>query len=365
MTANGPARVRIVADQLRRPVPGGIGTYIEGLVRGLREVGAPDISLWASRPPKADRLADLGFPIVNSVFPSRVLTRMWDNGIGGDTPSGVDIIHATSFAIPPTSLPLVVTVHDTAWREFPEAYPAHGLAWHEKGLQKTLAKAAAIVTPSPQVAEDLVLGGFRANAMFVVDEGVDHLAAPDAVGADDLLKQHGIDSGFLLAVGTLEPRKNLPRLIEAYAAMRPLLPRPLPLVLVGPSGWGEQIAPTEGVVMVGKVDNAVLSSLYEKCHVFVSVPLTEGFGLPAVEAMAMGAPVVSSPVPSINTAALQVSPTDVDAIAAAMLLVSTDVAARQQLVQQSRERAAQLTWKTVALEHLAIWERVQAGDTRG
>ena len=124
-------KVLVVAEQLRRPVEGGIGTYARGLLRGLAPFGE-HVTLWASRPPGGgpDPLAALG-DVVTSPLPAPALVRAWDRGLVRP-PGHPDVVHATSFAIPPGGrAPMSVMVHDLAWRHFPEAYPDRGRRWHE------------------------------------------------------------------------------------------------------------------------------------------------------------------------------------------------------------------------------------------
>ena len=165
-------------------------------------------------------------------------------------------------------------------------------------------------------------------------------------------------SNYLLTVSTMEPRKNLPRLMAAFAAVRPKLPEPWPLVVVGPQGWGAAVEAVEGVVLLGRVDDAVLAALYAGARAVAYVPLREGFGLPAVEAMAACVPVVASPIPSTAGAALEVDPLSVDEIAAALLEAVTDERSRSELVNAGLRRATELSWSAAALAHLELWNRL-------
>lgn len=351
-------RVLLVAEQLRRRVPGGIGTYVRGLAAGLSAMGpeAPDVVLHASRAPAApDPLAALGVPRLVSPLPSPLLTRAWDHDLLRP-PADYDTVHATSFAYPrPRGGRLSVMVHDLAWRQVPEAYPARGRRWHERRLAATLAAGDLFLTASTCVADQLVAEGAKAAAVEVVEHGSDHLPPPDTDGAARRLSEAGVDGPYLLSVSTLEPRKNLSRLLEAYARMRGRLPEPWPLVVVGPHGWGPTVAPVPGAVLVGPAGYAELAALYCGCRALVFVPLVEGFGLPAVEAMRMGAPVVASPMPSTAGAALEVDPLDVGAIADAIAVAAVDGPERDALVAAGRRRAAALTWEATARRHVEIW----------
>ncbi len=127
------------------------------------------------------------------------------------------------------------------------------------------------------------------------------------------------------------------------------------LVLVGPAGWGPALRPEPGVVLAGPVEGAVLAGLYARARVVASVPVVEGFGLPAVEAMACGAPVVASPVPSVGDAAYTVDPLDTSAICEALVRVAGDESLRRELLAAGRARAAELTWASAAAGHVELW----------
>jgi glycosyltransferase involved in cell wall biosynthesis len=249
-------------------------------------------------------------------------------------------------------------VHDLAWRHFPEAYPARGRRWHEAAVGRAVARADLLLVPSAAVADDLLAAGAAASHVEVVEEGCDHLPPPDDVEAQQLLTRVGVDGEFLLTVSTLEPRKNLPRLLAAYQQARPRLPGPWPLVVVGPAGWGPALRPGPGVALAGHAGGGVLAALYRQARVVAYVPLREGFGLPVVEAMSAGAPVVATPVPSAGGAALEVDPLDRDAIAEALVRAATDDGLRAELVAAGHERAAGLTWAGAARRHLELWASI-------
>jgi len=341
-------KVTVVAEQLRRRVPGGIGTYARGLLSGLREV-APDLDL----------------DVLRSRLPTQVLTRAWDRGLLGPPLGRSDgILHATSLAFPPPRrAALTVMVHDVAWRQVPDAFPRRGRLWHERALQRALDHAKRIVVPSPVVRQQVA----AMAPVVVIEEGCDHLPRADHAGARRLLSTAGLtapEDGYVLTVSTLEPRKNLRALVDAHARSGVTLP----LVIAGPQGWsgtadaGDAAGRArDNVHFVGAVNDAALAGLYAGATLFAYVPLVEGFGLPPVEAMHAGVPVIASDaVPSVADAAQLVDATDVDAIAAAFDRVTTDVDLRTHLVEAGRRRSAVLTWAEAAKRHLALWEEVAA-----
>lgn len=365
----GRPSVLLVVEQLRRTVPGGIGTYVSGLLAGLRDLEAsvaPPVTLFASRA-AGDPLQGRGLPVRTAPLPSPLATRAWDHSLL-HAPRGFDIVHATSFAMPRPArgdrAALAVTVHDLAWRAHPEATTPRGRRWHEAALRRALIRADAFVTPSLAVRDELIAAGAPADTVRTIPEGGDHLPPPDAFGARAVLTASGVEGPYLLTVSTLEPRKNLRRLLAAYRAARATGLGEMALVVAGPLGWGEDVDMDtgEGVVAVGHIEGAVLAGLYAGAAAFVYVPLVEGFGLPPLEAMAASVPVVTSRgVPSVAEApgdppALQVDPGDVDAIAQALVRVATDEVLAAELVGRGRALAGLRTWVAAAEAHVALWD---------
>jgi len=354
-------RVTIVADQLRQRPTSGIATYTRGLLQGLGAMGgeAPAVTLLASRGPSPDPLAAWGRPIRTSRLPGPLLTRWWDLGRGAGLVAGAGVVHAPSLASPrPGGAALVVTVHDLAWREVADTFPARGRRWHEAAFARALLRADALVAPSERTAE-LVRGAGATDArVVVIEEGADHLPPADTPGATARLRALGVTTPYLLTVSTLEPRKNLPRLMQAYELARDRLPEPWPLVVVGPAGWGGTLRPSPGVKLAGVVSDPVLAGLYAGARCLVYVPLVEGWGLPPVEAMGACIPVVASPMPSTGGAALEVDPADIEAIADAVVVAAADERRRSALVTAGLLRFGELSWTEAARRHVELWARV-------
>jgi glycosyltransferase involved in cell wall biosynthesis len=326
---------------------------------------APRVTLYAGRArTKADSSGALGLlPLERSVLPGPLMTRAWDLGLCpvGDA---YDVVHATSFAVPPTRrsarrLRTVVTVHDLTWRKVPEAFPRRGRRWHERSLLHVLHSEAILVTGAQPIADELVEAGASPDRLRVIPFGSDHLPEADHVAAEELLRRLGISGDFLLSVGTLEPRKNLGRLFEAYRGARSRLPSPMPLVVVGPAGWGARAEPVPGIAFAGPTEGAALAALYRRAHLLAYVPLVEGFGFPPLEAMRQGTPVVASPVPSSRGAAFEVDPLRVDQIEDALVRVSVDDELRSSLVSSGRALSSSLTWASTAERHLELWESLK------
>jgi len=375
--AEAAPSVLLAVEQLRRPVPGGIGNYARGLLAGLQQCtddgDGAGVTLLASRPPRPgpDPLAAYGRPVLASALPGRLMTRAWDHSVLR-APEGFAVVHSVSLATPRlrhgTRSRLAVMVHDLAWRRHPEATTRRGIRWHEAALRRARDGGAHLVAPSRLVAADLVASGVDEARITVVRGGTDHLAPPDDDATTALLQRVGVHGEYLLTVGTLEPRKNLDRLVRAFHRTRPHLPGRWPLLIVGPTGWGHASSPrdTEDVVFTGSVPDAVLSGLYRRARAFAYVPLTEGYGFPPLEAMRVGTPaVVAAEVPSVHdlgepdpAPARIVDPLDVDDMAAGLVAVLTDDALRADLAARGASFALARTWQAAAAEHLRLWRRL-------
>jgi len=373
----GP-RVGVVAEQLLRPVPGGIGRYVRALTDHLPAVAAADRGAvtWIVGRHPAGRLAAAGLvPAVTArlAWPGRVATRSWVTARRPRLPAGVlaelDMVHATSAAVPPTGgRPLVATVHDLAFRHYPDAYPSAGRRYHDRAARIVAAEAARVIAVSQATAHDLTeLYGVEPGRITVVPLGADPPGPGDQAAAARLLGDLGVRGPFLLAVGTLEPRKNLPRLLAAFGEVTDELPDHH-LVVAGPVGWGPTLRPTWDSVRVklaGPVGDAVLHALYRGADGLAYPSLYEGFGLPVLEAMAHGLPVLTSGRSSLpevaGDAALLVDPLDRGSIAKGLVRLVNDSALRRRLADAGPRRAARFTWPATASGTWATYREVLTG----
>lgn len=260
----------------------------------------------------------------------------------------VDLIHST-IAIPAAaSRPHVVTVHDVAFVHTPERFTRHGAAVMRAGLERCR-RADLILCPTRATAADLADLGFEPDTIRVVPWGVDQWSVTDADIASARARL-GLPDRYVLFVGTIEPRKNLRRLAEAVAQ----LDEPMPLVVAGAEGWGDVeipacVAGAIDVRFVGFVPHDELAALYAAATVFAYPSLQEGFGMPILESMAAGTPVVTSrggaTEEAADGAAVLVDPGDPDSIADGLVAAARG---REQLVAAGRERAARSTWCNAA-----------------
>jgi glycosyltransferase involved in cell wall biosynthesis len=275
--------------------------------------------------------------------------------------------------------PAAIFVHDLAFRLRPHEVPWQQRAYMGTVLGPALRNAASVLVPSESTKRDLLdlykVPGLESKVDLIA-EGL-----PPQVPAGPL--PDGIEPGFILAVGTVEPRKNYPRLLAAFRQMRgrhgslPFIINGRPgvpqLVIAGRPGWAygdtvQRIAAEPGVRYLGHVDEPTLSALYESASVLAFPSLYEGFGLPLLEAMSRGVPAVvgaAGALPDLALgAAISVKPDDVDAIAGALERLLSDAQLRLKLGEEGRRRAADFTWDRAAEQTLAVLRRIGTASQR-
>lgn len=351
--------ITVSLDQLSRPQPGGIAVYARGLVSGLREVGQSNlhvVGLGVRHSRRAgvdvDEWRQLAAPV-------GVVTRVWRRYAWG-VPASSDVVHATSLAGPfaggRRATVHSVALHDVLWREQREATTARGARFHERRLRYVLSRDdVRLIVSSPPLVERLAEWGVARSRLFFAPLGVESAGTLDTAALSELRRRYGLEGSFTLYAGTREPRKNLERLARAHSLARQRGASLGPLVVVGPPGWGAVEVP--GAVILGVLERSELLALYRAAAVVAYVPLAEGWGLPPIEALAHGAPVVvSSSTPSVrgNSHVELVDPLDVDSIATGLARASEadlDDDARR----ARRESVAHLNWRATALAHLAAW----------
>ena len=364
--------MRIGIDFTAAAQPAGIGRYTRSLVGALAAQFPSDrfVLLTPRRPGRAP-LRLLEYPNVTLrelPLSERTLTRIWQRlrlPLFADLlTGGADVFYAPDFALPPLwRAPGVITVHDLSYRFFPDSYPASLRRYLERVVPHSIGRARLILADSASTQRDLAAEyNTDTKRISVLHGGVDPAFRPVESGAARaaVLRRYGIASPYFLSVGTIQPRKNLRRVI---AALRTVSAAELPhyLVHVGRPGWlyapilaaPQEYGVAERVRFLTEVDSdEELAALYSGATAFVFPSLYEGFGLPALEAMACGTPVITgntSSLPEVaGGAALLVDPTDVDAIGAALVTLATDESRRERLSASGRERAAEFTWERAA-----------------
>jgi glycosyltransferase involved in cell wall biosynthesis len=373
--------VRVVLDVSAVPArPVGAGVYIVALSRGLNRAAEIDLHL-LSRADDANRWTTIApGAVVHAVAPTRRPVRLaWEQLRAPALASEVDtdVWHGPHYTLPlRLESPSVVTVHDLTFFEHPEWHERSKVAYFRRMIRAAVARADVVVCVSAYTEARLRAHCSPRGDVVVVPHGVDHdrfHPVDDAAADLTLLRRHGIAPPFVAFSGTIEPRKNLPSLIHAFARIARAEPD-LRLVLAGGDGWGAEAVrdaiATSGIATrvqrPGYLDDDALTALFRRAVAVVYPSLEEGFGLPALEALACGTPLVSTRGSAIEEivgeAAMLVTPGDVDALADAIARVVSDEALRARLRADGLARAATFTWERSVAGHLDAYRR--AAKTR-
>jgi len=303
-------------------------------------------------------------------LPERALNILWHRlavPLPVEMLSGIacDVFHAPNFALPPArAARRLVTVHDLAFLRFPEGAVPSLRSFLMRAVPRSIQGATHVIADSQATKDDLVawLKVDAAN-ISVVYAGVDARFKPvtDLARLDDVRKKYGLARPFILGLGTLEPRKNFTGLIQAFG--RAQLPDH-ELVIVGRQGWLYDsiltaACETPGVRLLGFVEDSDLPSLYSLASVYCLPSHYEGFGIPCIEAMACGTPVVCSDRPClpeiVDDAAVQIPPDKPEALVDALQRVVLDTALRQTLIARGLARAQSFPWSRGAAALLKVY----------
>ena len=332
----------------------GVGESVAGFLSAVSE--APDLAITgyglsahASGGALAARLPASVKPGRRVPIPATALLRSWarfDHPTAELWTGSVDVVHGTNFVVPPSRRAArLVTVHDLTPLRFPELCSPASLRYPAL-IRRAIEQGAAVHTVSQAMADD-VMEHFDVGAdrVHVIHNGVTPLPAPP----------HHDETGppYILAIGTVEPRKGLPDLVAAFDRVADSVPE-LHLVIAGPAGWGEGALSAaiagarhaDRIRRVGWTDER--SSLIAGARVLAYPSLYEGFGLPPLEAMSLGVPVVATSAGAIpevvGAAAVLVEPRDVPALAEALLVAVQDTATRDRLIACGAEQVQKFTW---------------------
>jgi glycosyltransferase involved in cell wall biosynthesis len=348
---------------------GGIATYAARLLEALSKTqpGSTFIEVRDRR----DASSTAGLPNVGTlrvVTPAHFRSEPWTLPIEL-LRARADLFHATDFVAPlPSPTPTVVTIHDLTFLRRPELVTPQAARYYAR-VPRSVRRARAVIAVSSATAHDVVtMLGVPKDRVHVVPLAADAAFRP--LDDQGLLRaardRYRLPERFVLFVGTREPRKNLGALLDACAGIREA-GEPLPLVLVGEEGWladdlERRVRGQEHVRVLGPVAADDLVAIYNLATVVALPSLDEGFGLPVVESMACGTPVVCSDrgaLPEVaGDAALLVDPDDVDGIAAALISVMHDEALRERMRQRGLARSATFGWDRTAEETAAVYRSV-------
>lgn len=373
-------RMAITLEQCWHRVPGGTATAALGCVEALRRLaGSPEmvgVSAWHRNFPEEPFIPSV--PVAQLRLPRAALYRCWHKMRWPPVQRAtgpVDVIHATGMAVPPRTAPLAVTVNDLAFLRHPDHFTARGVRFFKQSLELARNDADIVVCPSQHTADDCLRAGIAADRVRIVPYWADDCLAPPQ-DAEDARQRFGLAERFVLWVGTAEPRKNLSGLLEAWQTLDRSAEQ---LVLVGPAGWKSNLnsdeaasksnvdgvagANGQSVRRLGFVSEADKRALMRAAAVVCYPSLTEGFGLPVLEAMVQETPVVTSATGATAEVAgavgVLVDPIRPQAIADALagLLDNPEEAFR--LGQRGRERArAEFTWQRTAQGLLDVYQEI-------
>jgi len=353
-------RVAYTLEQCWHRVPGGTAIAALEVARAMPDVRR-DVQLLGVSGRHADDPAvdfDLsidvaGLPVAGAMLYETSLRLHWPR-VESVWPDA-ELVHCTTIIPFATRRKMVVTVHDLAFLHHPEFFTRRGNAVFRRSLAAIRRRADMVLCSSRATLDDCREAGFGEDRLRHVALGVRHVDVDDTA-VERVRRERSLPSEFLLFVGTLEPRKNLARLIRAHGS-RPDLPH---LVIVGAEGWGAHEAPASSrVSFVGHVDDTSLHALYRAATVFVYPSIREGFGLPVLEAMAQSTPVVTSATTSTaevaGGAAVLVDPLDEESIADGIVRA---LANRDHYVDLGRQRASVMTWQNAAATTASVYDEV-------
>ncbi len=280
-----------------------------------------------------------------------------------------DLFHVTShFWRPPASATLTSMIHDPTPLTLPECHTATNIRYFDRFVHKMMPRLQAVIVPSHAVKQELSARlGFGSGKIEVIYHGVD----PDFFEATPAAKEaaaraYDLPENFVLFVGSMEPRKNLMRLLDAHGKLPEKLQAQFPLVVAGASGWRnedirEALRKHPHAQLVGFVSRKLLPAVYASASLFALPSLYEGFGMPLLEAMAAGVPVLTSDVSAmpevIGDCGFTVDPYDVDSIAAGLRRALEDLNAAATAGSRGRQRARQFTWERCAEQTKVFLER--------
>ena len=359
----------------------GIGRFVRGLFRAV--IALDDQNQYVLVHAAPNNGCTIEVPTGPNVttrelrFRERVMTAIWHRlriPLPVDLVTGpVDIFHAPDYVLPPVSRGItIITVHDLAFLIHPECADQHLRLFLEHAVPRSAARADYIITDSENTRNDVIcLLDADPERVFVVPGGVDPSFVPaDEEAVDRVRCEYKLKLPYVLAVGVIEPRKNFPRLIDAFSRFRVRTGLNYELVIAGGNGWlsdetyreAERSPFSDHVRFTGYVPDQHLAALYSGADVFAYPSLYEGFGLPVLEAMACGTTVVCANTSSLpecaGDAALLFPPDDPDAIAATLERACGDPGLRSDLIRRGEQRVAEFQWERAAERLIEIYQRV-------
>lgn len=381
-------RVTLIVEPLWHRVPGGTAVVTAELVQRLArrdDVELDVVSASRRWPGFRERSSDFGEALADLVvrealLPRPLLYEAWSRwGRPDVAASDSHLIHSPMLPAPTRSrVPVVVTLHDLAWVERPSDFPERARKLYSRMFERIVDEAAAILCSSQSTLDAAVAAGLDSKRAHLVPLAARPLSPPPDPAAGetspsdvaDLQARFGIDGPFVLSVGTAEPRKNLSGLIEAYRRTR-LSSEGVSLVVAGPVGWQmsmtselDRLEPgvRKQIKAIGRVEDSDLGLLYRRCVAFAYPSFSEGFGLPVLEALDAGAPVLTSATTATaevaGDAGVLVDPDSIDDIAGGLESVVFDEAVRTRLMSAIPAQLARHSWQAHVDKTVAVYRQV-------
>lgn len=356
----------------------GIGQYTYEIAKRVHDQDnlefCGNLFNFLSRNDNAEALSGIHMPIqISTLFPYGIYRRIWNVfpvPYGSLFQSKADLNVFFNYIVPPRiEGKVITTIHDMTYLRFPETMERRNLKRLKNGIQHSVKRSNRILTDSEFSKREIV------ELLSVPEHKVSVVSCAPSLTSDvapfaDLKQKYKITHPYVLYVGTIEPRKNLSRLVNAFAQLKERENLPHQLVLAGGKGWeNEDIYQTVDkmfhngeVIFTGYVTNAEKNALYQNAELFVFPSLYEGFGIPPLEAMTFGCPVVSSNAASlpevVGDAAELVDPMNVESIADGMWKVLSDDLYRAELVQKGYKQAKKFNWDGSAKKLMQICREV-------
>jgi glycosyltransferase involved in cell wall biosynthesis len=376
-------KVGLNATSLLSPLTG-IGQYTYQLAKGLQRFEDLELSMfyangWSTevrdKPIKQIRNIKL---LLKKFIPktyeiSRMIQQSYFNERSFNKVKG--IYHEPNFLAFDYAGPLVLTVHDLSWIHYPEMHPADRVRNMNKHFQKSMERASMIITDSQAIKNEIVdMFGVAETRIKSIPLGVEKLFRPlNEEESAPVLQQHSLNyQKYILAVGTLEPRKNLSSALLAFMQLPADIRKHYPLVLVGMKGWHtssleKQMAPLVAageIRQLGYLEREDLATIIAGALTLVYPSIYEGFGLPPLEAMTCGVPVIASNVSSlpevVGDSGLLVNPHDINDIAKAMQTMITAPDIRAASAQKALDRSSEFSWDSCVDQTMGIYRQVES-----
>lgn len=344
--------------------PTGIGYYAKNLLRALKGIDSQNQYIAYAPPAKKDM--------------NTIERMIWENhGLRrAAAKERLDLLHVPGFA-PPLNIgcKVVTTVHDLIGLIYSKEMGAISRFYWARWLPMAIRRSDLIIADSENTKKDILryvrFPEDRIRVIYLAQAPA-YRRIEDTQRLLQVREKYGLKDDFILFVGTIEPRKNLISVLKAYDELIRSKVTDKRFVIVGKSGWGEgpihdyirEEGLTDYISFLGFIDEDDLAALYSICSLFVYVPFYEGFGLPPLEAMACGAPVITSSTSSVpeivSDAAITVAPDDIDAIVEAMRQVLVNPDMQRQLREKGLARAKTFSWEKVAKEVLEVYDKAVA-----